>query len=104
MGTVTQKEMIEIMAVMVIFLVRDNGFTQAQAEMEVDMIDKKIGVMAVSKNPNEYLRMRRVGSTKKLNRQERKAVLPSLQNAINHGFFAAEYGCKTQYKKRISTL
>jgi hypothetical protein len=61
-------------------LVRDLGFTHYEAEMEVDFI--RPNDIFVTEYHYVY-KVRRVGTTKTLNRAERLSVYQTLQNAFN---------------------
>ena len=66
------------------FLQRDNGFSEAQAEMEFNfLVVNRQGV-----KPQYYVfKTRRSGSKKHLGRLERYNVFNVFQNAINHSTF-----------------
>jgi hypothetical protein len=65
-------------------LVRDLGFTRYEAEMEVDFIQSNN--VFVTEYHYVY-KVRRVGTTKTLNRAERLSVYQTLQNAFNQATF-----------------
>lgn len=66
------------------FLQRDNGFNEAEAEMEFNFL--VINNQEVI--PQHYVfNTRRTGSTKTLSRLERYNILTVFQNVINHSTF-----------------
>ncbi len=66
------------------FLQRDNGFSEAEAEMEFNFLV----VNGQEVIPQYYVfSTRRAGSTKLLSRLERYNVFTVFQNAINHSTF-----------------
>lgn len=66
------------------FLVRDHGFTEEQAKLEVEFVTQNDIVVT---QYHYVYNVRRIGSTKTLSRAERGAVYRTLMNAINHATF-----------------
>lgn len=84
MDALTKIDMARIEANMELFLVRDQGFSFVDMRIEVEMIKRRVGFLAFAEDSNSYLRMRRIGARKTLTRHERKSIVASLENAVNH--------------------
>jgi hypothetical protein len=78
-----------IIKVFINFLVRD-GWTHQQANKEIDFLFQNNRVVL----KEHYLRTRRIGSTRLLNRAEQHRVYRSLENACNHVLFGLEDSIK----------
>lgn len=74
-------EMAKLAHTFVGFMVRDNGFTAADAKAELNFLLMDSNV-AMTKD--YYLTARRTGLSKAINRAQRAKVYMTFENAINH--------------------
>jgi len=80
--------------IFVAFVVRNKVLSRAQAEEEVAIM-KDAGLdltsdMSMSEREERYLTKQRIGASFPLTRADRKNLLLSLENAINHATFDDE--------------
>ena len=76
----------------IIFLIRDEGFTQEQAVFEVkEVVLNRVGLADLLTSKGEaYLTARRIGATVKANRKRRRQLVMTFENAYNHALFQVQ--------------
>lgn len=85
--SLTKKQIEDIYKVMHLFLVRGKHFTDSEAKFEIKLMRERLGDTGVIDNPESYLSMARIGATKRILRKDRRSILLSIENAINHGTY-----------------